>query len=211
MEEDVEKTKKKSFWKDKKNFVIGIFLVIVLFTLTGCSDTETVSANAVSTNSVGTVDSEELNKVKDELNIANSKLEEAENTIKYLSSELENSKGEYENQVQNLTTSNSELQEKVNTLTTEKTELEDKVEELEEENSKLKTSASKSSSARTTSSTATAKAATPVESSNSYTVYITKTGSKYHRDGCSYLKSKIAIDKNSAISSGYSACSRCNP
>ena len=41
------------------------------------------------------------------------------------------------------------------------------------------------------------------------TVYITKTGSKYHRDGCSYLKSQIAIDLNVAISQGYTACSRC--
>lgn len=44
------------------------------------------------------------------------------------------------------------------------------------------------------------------------TVYITRTGSKYHRLGCQYLrKSQISIDKSSAIVNGYSACSRCNP
>jgi hypothetical protein len=44
------------------------------------------------------------------------------------------------------------------------------------------------------------------------TVYITKTGSKYHSDGCRYLsKSKIPIDLASAISKGYSACSVCKP
>jgi hypothetical protein len=44
------------------------------------------------------------------------------------------------------------------------------------------------------------------------TVYITKTGSKYHSDGCRYLsKSKTAIDLASAISKGYSACSVCKP
>lgn len=42
-------------------------------------------------------------------------------------------------------------------------------------------------------------------------VYITNTGSKYHRAGCSYLKSKKAITKEKAISQGYSPCSRCNP
>ncbi len=42
-------------------------------------------------------------------------------------------------------------------------------------------------------------------------VYITNTGSKYHRAGCSYLKSKKAITKEQAISQGYSPCSRCNP
>ena len=46
----------------------------------------------------------------------------------------------------------------------------------------------------------------------SYTVYVTNTGSKYHRSWCSYLRqSKHAIDKNTAVSRGYTACSRCNP
>ena len=42
-------------------------------------------------------------------------------------------------------------------------------------------------------------------------VYVTKSGSKYHRYGCSYLKSCIEITLSSARSSGYDACSRCNP
>lgn len=45
----------------------------------------------------------------------------------------------------------------------------------------------------------------------SSTVYITKTGAKYHRDGCRYLsKSKISISLPNAKSS-YSPCSVCNP
>lgn len=48
--------------------------------------------------------------------------------------------------------------------------------------------------------------------SESYTVYITKTGDKYHTSTCSYLKnSKISISKDSAIAQGYTACSRCKP
>ena len=43
------------------------------------------------------------------------------------------------------------------------------------------------------------------------TVYITSTGTKYHRSSCSYLKSKISITKNNAIKQGYTPCSRCNP
>jgi len=43
------------------------------------------------------------------------------------------------------------------------------------------------------------------------TVYITRTGKKYHRDGCQYLrKSQIATSLASARQS-YSPCSRCNP
>jgi len=49
-------------------------------------------------------------------------------------------------------------------------------------------------------------------SSDDTIVYITKTGTKYHRDGCRYLsKSKIPIKKSDAIKRGYTACSICNP
>ena len=44
------------------------------------------------------------------------------------------------------------------------------------------------------------------------TVYITKTGAKYHSAGCSYLKkSSTPIELKDAIDRGYTACSRCNP
>ncbi len=46
---------------------------------------------------------------------------------------------------------------------------------------------------------------------HSYTVYITKTGDKYHMDGCSYLKSRIPISLADAKANGYTPCSRCNP
>ena len=50
------------------------------------------------------------------------------------------------------------------------------------------------------------------EENNTYTVYITENGSKYHKDGCRYLwNSKIAIDINDAIAEGYEPCSVCNP
>ena len=53
---------------------------------------------------------------------------------------------------------------------------------------------------------------TTVDTSNnqSQTVYVTKTGKKYHQDGCSSLsKSKIAIDKDEAEKQGYELCSKC--
>lgn len=44
------------------------------------------------------------------------------------------------------------------------------------------------------------------------TVYITKSGEKYHSDGCSSLKkSKISIALKDAVAKGYSPCSKCNP
>lgn len=46
----------------------------------------------------------------------------------------------------------------------------------------------------------------------SVTVYVTNTGEKYHRAGCSYLKkSSNPMSLSSAKAAGYTPCSRCNP
>ena len=43
-------------------------------------------------------------------------------------------------------------------------------------------------------------------------VYITRTGSKYHKEKCDYLKySKIKITLEEALEEAYSPCSQCNP
>ena len=48
--------------------------------------------------------------------------------------------------------------------------------------------------------------------STSKTVYITNTGSKYHKSSCGYLsKSKISISKDKAVNQGYTSCSKCKP
>lgn len=48
----------------------------------------------------------------------------------------------------------------------------------------------------------------PVET----TVYVTKTGSKYHKGTCGYLgHSKIAMALSEAKAAGYEPCSRCKP
>lgn len=71
----------------------------------------------------------------------------------------------------------------------------------------------KSSTTSTASNTAsTSKAAQTTEDTKTVTVYVTKTGEKYHRDGCQYLrKSQIAISLSSAKSQGYTPCSKCSP
>lgn len=49
-------------------------------------------------------------------------------------------------------------------------------------------------------------------SSASSNLYITKSGSKYHREGCSSLsKSQIPISYEDAVAKGYEPCGRCNP
>lgn len=53
---------------------------------------------------------------------------------------------------------------------------------------------------------------TTFAASGNTTVYVTRTGEKYHSNGCQYLrKSKIAISLQDAVNSGYNACSRCDP
>ena len=45
----------------------------------------------------------------------------------------------------------------------------------------------------------------------SETVYITRTGKKFHKDGCQYLRqSKIPIKRSDAVAK-YGACSVCRP
>lgn len=53
---------------------------------------------------------------------------------------------------------------------------------------------------------------TIINENTSQTVYCTKTGKKYHRDGCQYLqKSKIATNISEAQQMGLTPCSKCKP
>jgi methylphosphotriester-DNA--protein-cysteine methyltransferase len=43
-------------------------------------------------------------------------------------------------------------------------------------------------------------------------VYVTKTGKKFHRSGCSSLRSSaIPMTRAQAIAKGYAPCQKCNP
>jgi len=56
------------------------------------------------------------------------------------------------------------------------------------------------------------KAAPTEQKEVSQTVYISKTGTKYHKENCSYLSnSKIPISLDDAKAKGYTPCSRCKP
>ncbi|MCC8045773.1 MAG: Ig-like domain-containing protein [Clostridiales bacterium] len=71
------------------------------------------------------------------------------------------------------------------------------------------TSSSAASSGSASSSSSTSSSSSSATTSS--VVYITKTGSKYHRAGCRYLSSSmIEIDLSTAVAKGYEACSVCN-
>lgn len=84
---------------------------------------------------------------------------------------------------------------------------------------RVRSSASASGAASTTSAQQTdtqAQATAPAADTATAdeTVYITPTGSKYHRRGCrttSRSKSLTSLSKSQAQSSGYEACAVCNP
>lgn len=49
-------------------------------------------------------------------------------------------------------------------------------------------------------------------SDQTQTVYVTRTGKRYHRDGCRYLAtSKIPISLKDAKAKGYTPCKVCHP
>jgi micrococcal nuclease len=51
-----------------------------------------------------------------------------------------------------------------------------------------------------------------ISTNDNVTVYITKTGAKYHSAGCQYLRrSSIPISLKDAVARGHTPCSRCNP
>jgi hypothetical protein len=53
---------------------------------------------------------------------------------------------------------------------------------------------------------------TAQRSDQTQTVYITRTGKSYHRDGCRYLaSSKIPISLKDAKANGYTPCNVCHP
>gem|GEM_PF-2367181 len=48
--------------------------------------------------------------------------------------------------------------------------------------------------------------------SNETIVYVTKSGTRYHKEGCAFLKSsKIMISLEQAKKEGLAPCSRCHP
>lgn len=74
------------------------------------------------------------------------------------------------------------------------------------------TSNSSSSSNTATSKPVPVPKPTTPNQNQSVTVYTTKTGTKYHVDGCSYLsKSKIQISLSDAKAQGLTPCSKCHP
>lgn len=133
----------------------------------------------------------------------------------YRISQLENAPAviieEYPEVTENLSTSETTEDATLNSTTTEKvTETTaESTANLTVSNTTVKESTSpvtdKEDEKDTTSTTV-----KETEESNSDFCFVTASGTKYHKDGCSYLKkSKTKMTVDEAKLSGYSPCSRC--
>lgn len=137
-----------------------------------------------------------------------SQLEKTSAELDALSQKLEELEAENQKLSGDLTTANQTIQDLSSKITDLENQLSQKTAEAEQLSSEKSTSSSKNSTSSDDSD------ASPGQKSGGggATVYITKTGEKYHTGGCSYLKkSKIAISLDEAKADGYSPCSRCNP
>lgn len=105
-----------------------------------------------------------------------------------------------------LNTTISEQEKTINEQAERISELEAQLAEA----SKPSSSSGSSGSSGSSSSSGSSGSTSSTSETQSVTVYITRTGEKYHRSGCRYLSnSKIPISLSNAKASGYTACSVC--
>ena len=192
MEENLGDTKgKKTFFKDKKNIVIAILSILLIFSLGNSSETSLET----STNLTSALTE------KEQIIQANQKqiedLQKEKNILIQEKKNLEDEKKQLQEEKQNLENQKGILEQ-------ENKKLSEQVEQLKKESS------TKSSTSNVTASTNSTSNSTTMQNKNSTIVYVTKTGEKYHKSRCSYLRnSKIQINLSDAKSQGYTPCSRC--
>lgn len=192
--------------------ILGVIIVILIFLIIGISSSQTTSqpiSNAV-----------DFTGTKDYIdNTQNDIILRYENKIGELSTrieELNNSISNAQKEITDLQSENNSLKEQNHQLEEDKKALEAQIDNLKSQNNSNNNTSSSTTSTKSTKSETSTKSissnSSNTNNSQSRTVYITDTGSKYHSSSCSYLKkSKRAISLNDAKSQGYTPCSRCNP
>jgi len=106
----------------------------------------------------------------------------------------------------------SNLGNRVAELETQVRLLREKVAELEKEIASLKALLGQQGNIPQKENTSKTQLKAAPTDGKDVTVYITRTGKKYHRGSCRYLrKSMIPIKKKDAIGRGYTPCSVCKP
>lgn len=183
----------KKFFKTKYRAVMAVVLSLLVFSAYG---------NIVQLQKAGN-QQQQVKELKADLK---SKEEEYDSLREEYSSTL-SQKADYESDYYDLSEEYDELEEKYN-------ELNEKQNQKEEKKSAASydTASSEAPSAAVSSYSSNHSDDSDVtDSSDSYSVHITKTGDKYHSAGCQYLRqSDIVITKSEAVQRGLDPCSKCN-
>lgn len=215
MEENIENKNLTKKYKIKET-IKTISIVLLLLIVFSYASTDSEQQNIELKQQIENISSENANLIANNKNLQNqiSKTEDSQSNA--------NINTEKDNQIAVLQKSIEDLHSDLENFENDKKQFEEQIKTLETENANLTTEISSLKSelnakSSETTGTPTAQSSYTHENyahsnENCYTVYITDTGSKYHSSNCSYLKkSKHEIDKNSAISQGYTACSKCHP
>lgn len=195
---------KKFDWKDKKIIIItcSLFLNLIFGSaaytyygqLTELRDVEQRNETLIAENTGLQQTNEDLQEENEDLQI---QIDDLQPKVDALNS-----------QVQTLTTEKTNLQNQVSSLTDSNKSLQSQIDNLKKSGSSSSGSSSSGGSSSGSSSGPLTNASASTQQSR--TVYITDTGSKYHRAGCRYLKkSQHAISLSEAKRLGYTACSVC--
>lgn len=136
----------------------------------------------------------------DQMNVQTSSMAAEIEDLNHTISSLESSSGDKDSKIEELEAKVETLEAQVETLETE----------LAEKSTASVSQSTSSSSTQTSSQSGGSSGGSSSSDTQSQTVYITRTGSKYHRNGCQYLRqSQIAISLSDAKARGYTPCSRC--
>lgn len=193
----------KLFFKDRKNIAITILAALLLIS---------ISAYGSSNSSKETMAKDYEIKQEETIKQLESQvttLKTENQSLKDANQNLENEKKALEEEKQSLSTQIEELKNVSKTATTnQNSRTTQNTTTTQSQNTPTK--ASTTTKTTTNNTSATTNNNTTVQNESSETVYVTRTGKKYHKSGCSYLKdSKIAKTLSEAKSQGYTACSKC--
>ncbi len=218
MKEKVEEenVSKKHKIKERIKTISIILLLIIVFAY---ASTDAIQQNIELKKQIENITSENANLIanNNDLNNKISEMEKSQTDASTENTEKNKQIANLQQASEDLYKQKEELVANNNALQTEKKQFEEQIKALESEkailNSEINSLKSQlNAKASESKNNPSIQSSTIQEDTTSYSVYITDTGSKYHRSNCSYLKkSKHEIDKNSAISQGYTACSRCCP
>lgn len=185
---------KKQIFKSKENIAIIVLTALLIISIFGNFSSLTESK-----------DETQIASLEEQVKTLNEQITKQDETIKNDKEQiktLQDEKQKVEQEKASLEEEKKNLESQKSTLEQEKQNLTNEVESLKSRISKTNTSSSKNTSSPKSIS---------AQDTNSAIVYVTKTGTKYHNSGCSYLnRSKIEMTLSEAKNRGYTPCSRCH-